>query len=693
LNIQTHTPFPLLLGLLIAALGISVAYALYYFRSDKNEFSSLQRAILASFRGLSVFIASIFLLSLFVEVIKSYREKPIVVVGIDNSESMATGTNPSTEKISDFVSEITSKLGDKFDLHFMTFGAEVKKSTECAFNEKISDYTGFIESVQNNFYNLNVGALVIVGDGIYNMGRNPVAVAESFNAPIYTLGLGDTTIIPDQYIVDVSHNNSVFKGNSFPIEVEINFNDFHFDSTHLEITLGNKTVVSERIQIPQSNWFFSKQYSIIAENAGVLPVVVRLKDAPNEVNVQNNRYSFSIVVHENKQKVLMLTAAPHPDLGAFTESLKKLANFDVTTMISQNFKGDISDYDMVVLNQLPSPNESLTAVIEQIKQKKKAALFIVGPKTSISALNNLQLHFSLQPTVSEQESMAYFSSSFSLFSTPTDLRIKSEAYPPLLTFFTKYTIEPGYSVLAYQKINGIEMDYPLIATGDFNGHKLGVIFGEGIWRWRIYEFQNFENSNTFNALTANLFSYLCLKENKEQFRIRFKSIVDEINPVKIEAQVLNDLFEPVSAAEVKLQLKNPAGSELNYIFDADSWGYQLNLGYLSPGEYSFVAETSVGEKKFEKSGQFSVQEIHLEQQNLRANHGMLKQLANLTAGRFYAGINSNALSDELQKHQQIRVVEHKQNSIHELIDWKWLFFLLLTILTMEWFLRKFWGSY
>jgi len=318
---------------------------------------------------------------------------------------------------------------------------------------------------------------------------------------------------------------------------------------------------------------------------------------------------------------------------------------------------------------------------------------IVGPNTAIPALNNLELGFTLNPSLLNEDSEPYFNELFSTFTLPNNIKDIEKIYPPLLTHFTEYTFNPDFSILAYQKIKGIEMTYPLIMTGFVNNRKVGAIMGEGIWRWRLREFQNYDNQNVFNQLIINLFSYLTLDDEREQFKIFYERIASETSPYQIKAQVFNEIYEPVGNAEVKLILKDSTDNEMSYLFDVNQLEYNLNLGFLSPGNYRFEASALLGTSDFIKSGSFSIQEVNLEQQSLQSNFKVLNLMSANTGGRLFFKEEQQQLIQLLEESQVFQPKIHQEKNIFELIDWKWYILIIFLLLTLEWFLRKFWGSY
>ncbi|HKK81438.1 MAG TPA: hypothetical protein VJ909_04275 [Prolixibacteraceae bacterium] len=692
MDLQTNISHPFFAFVTLLAAVAAVTYVVYFFRKKGNVYSSGQRFLLAAVKFLYAFFIGFLILSPVIGMIQKIVEKPVLVVGVDNSVSMAADSS-NVEFVRSYMSDLKSGLSDKYSIETILFGEKPEDSDSSGFSDLQSDYAEFFRDAGKRYFNMNVGAFLLVGDGIYNRGPNPLQVLSDIEAPVFTLGVGDTVPKTDQAILDVIHNPNVFMGNSFPVEVEVGFTRFPYESTQISIYLDDRLVKSEQITVPQPDYFYRNTFFVDAEEEGLQNVSVVVSPLSREDNTENNRYSFVIEVHDNKKNILMLSHGPHPDIGAITETLEKQANYEVSTEYIAHFDKDLSTYDLVVLNQLPARSNQNKAVFDSIVNSNKPILIIVGQKTSIAALNNMNLDFSMQPGVQNQEALAYFNTSFSPFSLPGNIKTVENIYPPLVTRYTQYEIGGEYSILAHQKIKGVEMNYPLIMTGDVKSRKTAVIFGEGIWRWRLREFQYLDSQDAFNHIIVNLFNYLSLDEKQEQFKIQYDRIVSEVDQIVINAQVFNEIFEPVTGAEVSLVLKDSTGNELDYIFDSDNSGYALNLGYLSSGEYSFEASVILGDKQFVKTGQFSVQDINIENQNLLANFNVLNSIANRTGGRFFTRSESGELSRVLLNSSKIQPRTYEQKNIYELIDWKLYLLIVLGLLSLEWFLRKFWGGY
>ena len=122
--------------------------------------------------------------------------------------------------------------------------------------------------------------------------------------------------------------------------------------------------------------------------------------------------------------------------------------------------------------------------------------------------------------------------------------------------FADYIMEAEFTPVFYQKLQGIETNKPLVATGKIEGRKIGYIFGEGIWRWRLFDYYQNQSHIRFNEIVNQLIQYMALRENEDNFIVEYKPVYNETDDVVLNAEVYNDAFERITAEEVNIELKN-----------------------------------------------------------------------------------------------------------------------------------------
>lgn len=689
LRLSFDTDIALLFLVVFALLAIAGSILVYFKNRENSEFTLLQTRVLSVLRAAGIFLCLFLLLKPVLVSKKQIKEKPVIVLATDNSQSL----RKLETQVSESAELIKKKLADKFEIDSWIFGEEPAASDSINFVGTKSDYSELLSTVSNQYINKNVGALVIIGDGIYNAGQNPLNQISSINFPIYTVGFGDTLNIPDIRISEVKHNPSVFINNYFSIETDIHFEMLANQTARIELSNGNKIIGSRSIAIPTNTYFATETFRIQATKKGLQNYRIKVIPLEQETNKVNNSKELIIEVIDSKHKILVLSDGPHPDIGSIKDILESFSNFEITLVNGNTVPENIDTYDLFVLYQLPSTINFNNKALLSMIHSKKPLLVVVGEKTSLPYLNNLQLGVSSMSATGLNESQIDINNDFSLFKLENEYAENLESFPPLYVPYTTFSVSSELQTLGYQKIKGINTGNPLLAMGKTNDRKIGFLLGEGIWRWRIFDFRMNHQYKTINELVYKIFNYLCIKENEENFKLNFSPAYSENEDVIVGAELYNDSYELVNSPEATLLLKKDSITEFHFIFDKIDNQYLLNLGKPGTGIYQIEASVKLGEKEYRKSGNFSLVSLNLEEQQTVANHHILYQLAYETGGSFFTPENLNKLFTEIESNEKIKPDKFVHFTQNELLNSKWLFAMIVLIFSLEWFLRKYWGIY
>lgn len=672
---------------LLCALGTS--FLLYYRNKENVSLSPIQKGVLAFLRFTSLLLIFLFLLSPLMRKVKKIKQLPILAVALDNSISV----KPYTQTFEQLSKTIKDRFADDYQVEFWSFGEKTQSNGLISGNERRSDYGQMIKTLKSNYINKNMGALILVGDGIYNQGQNPVNFTSSLKFPVYSIGVGDTTLQADAAIRSVKTNKVAFLKNKFPLEIELKFSKLKNKIAYLEIENNGKPVYSSTIPIASDDDFKLEFVNPEATQTGLQHYKIHIRPFGEELNVMNNDYEFVIQVLENKQRILMLSDGPHPDMGALRSSISELQNYETELVTGNDLPDSLKKYSLIVLNQLPSVKNVASKLLLKLKESRVPILFLIGPNTLLEQFNTLDLGLKVAPSTNTEEVQAVFDNNFSLFTLSDETKEFLANAPPLMSPFGNTDISPVLQSLAYQSIKNIRTSKSIMAFGNDKGRKVGFIVGEGLWRWRLYDYQNNGNHEAFNELTSKMVQYLSLRENEDNFNVNYPALFQETDNIELTAELYNDSYELVNTPDVNIRIKNDSLKEFAYTFDRVENYYHLNVGNLQPGDYTFEAETQLGNQHFTEKGSFSIVKNEIELQNNQADFGLLYQLAQQTGGKFAPIDNSGTLLDAIYNNKQITVQQHQQTMLTEWINLKTLFFLLILLLGLEWFFRKYWGIY
>lgn len=694
------TEYPLWLLLFVILLGVGYALFLYH-RNNNVIFDKKPKIIMAVLRGLSMSLIAFLLLAPMLKFVIKKSDKPIIFLAIDNSESIRLSKDSAFYK-GDYqkqVNELIASLGNKYDVKTYLVGDEPKlmgdnESLNINLSDKSTDLSSVFDQIGTLYSNQNIGAVVLLSDGIYNTGASPYYKVEKANFPVYTVGLGSTELTTDLFFAGIDHNRQALKGNFFPVELKVAANKLSGNQAVLTVTEGTDEIFRKTITISGKRYFENVKFSIEAKSTGIHHYRATLTELDNEINYKNNQTQFFVEVVESKEKVAIVYNGPHPDIAAIREALELSDNYEVEAVACDQFKGNPSDYTLFILHQLPSKNNNASGLISQIRKSGVSVLYILGAQSDLNNFNSCNSGLNVSQSKSlTNNAMPIYNDNFTSFTFSEDARQMLNNYPPINTLFGSFKTSVSANVFMYQKISGVATKYPMIVFNDQNGQRTGVITGTGIWRWKLYNYMNAENHDAFNEIVNKIALYLASKGDKSQFRVQHESIFAENAPVEFSAELYNDSYELINDPDIKMVIRGSGDTTYEEQFSKQNNSYYLNVGELPVGNYTWTASTQLGNKKYEKNGRFSVQEVMLESANLVADHDLLKSLSTATNGKFFNKKEINKVAQAIKSNEQIKTVASYQKKYNMLLQSPWYLIAIVLLLGIEWFLRKWNGGY
>ncbi len=651
-------------------------------------------------RFVVLFCLAFLLLSPVIKYLQRYFDEPIIIVAQDNSESIGLVTNRGSDTPVEYIKQFDDfykSLSSEYETRYFSFGEQLGDTLSFEFDEKETNISELFDEIEKKLINYNIGAMVIASDGIYNRGLNPVYAAKDFAFPVYTIALGDTAKKHDVIVKNVFSNQIAFLQDYFPIEATLTSFGFKNQAVNVKVFHKGRMVAQQLVNIANEDYSQQLHFDVLATDKGLQSYTLTAEPKEGEFSKANNSQQFVIDVVDDKKKVLILSHAVHPDVGAIKNALNSNKNIIVQSYTFDQFKGNVSDYQMVVFHQLPSFAYNVQKLTDQLARDKIPVLFIVGPQTNVIAFNQLLTGISItnKKQLNEQV-IPEINPGFKLFELDEKFAELIADCPPLSSLFGSYNVSGQFEFLLTQKIKGIKTNKPLLAfentllTGKA---KNAYLFGEGIWRWRIKDYLLHENHEQFDAFINKIVQFLALDIKKERFMVYHKNIFNENEDIFLRAEFYNQTYELTNEPEVLLELTSADNKKYNYSFSKTGKAYNLNIGRLPQGSYQYVATTTFESKKFSKTGQVRVIPINIEYQDLTANHQLMSQLSMQSNGKMYYPDQMNELLEELKNSDSIKPVSHSITDLVDLIELKWIFFLLVFFLTVEWFVRKFYGAY
>ena len=695
LNWNISIAYPWWFVLLCLLVGAAYAAILYYKSKDSERFVEYKwvQILLPILRFLLGSILAFLLLGPVLKYAGFITQKPIIAVVVDDSKSMIQ-SGETLETISKQVADLQIRLSEKYEVDLISYSnvpqfTTVDKFTATGSETNISQALRY---ANEQYVNQNLGGVVLLTDGIYNGGSNPSFVAENYKVPIYTIGVGDTTVYADIGVNNVSHNSLAYLGNEFPLRIEVKATKLAGKQANMQVLLNGSTILQKSVFIDKENFFYEADVVAKAQKLGQNKVEVRLTTFDNEKNKGNNAYTLYVDVIDGKKKVAIWAEAPHPDLGMLSAAVNTNENYEAA--ISLKSYEVSSDIDLVILHNWFATQAQLN-LYEKLKRSGIPVLLIVGDDFDRRIFNggSQDIKFSASGR-GTNAALPLVNGRFEYFELEADLAQNIKKWPPLKAAFGKYKGYQPSDILLYQQIGSVTTQEPLILLNASNKSRLGIVAGTGLWQWRLVDFEKNETHEGVNSLVTKMVQYLAVKEDKKLLKVYPSAKQYGVGEdVTLLGELYNQSLDPISGQEININLKDADGKVYKHTMTASGSQYRLVLQNLEAGAYQYEAKATVGGVSLADKGYFTIVGQQKELVNLTAEFNMLRGLSSATGGQFVSLTGAEVLGNNLLENESLKSVIAEENKLEDLIKFQWIFWLLLSLLSIEWFVRKWAGGY
>ncbi|WBX74703.1 VWA domain-containing protein [Tenacibaculum pacificus] len=663
---------------LAVLLSVAIAFFQYFYKTTRK---SKRNNLLFVLKTLSLFLLFLLFINPQINTLETKNSKPILTVLVDNSSSIKYFK--AEEKVASVLKTLkkSDKIQDKFEVQLLSFDKKtaILNSDSLNFSGTQTDIYQAINSV-NELQKERLNATILISDGNQTTGNDYEYI--SSKNKVFPVVVGDTMLYKDLQISQVNVNKYNYIKNKFPVETLLYYEGKETVKATFSIQHNGKKVFSKKLEFSPLQPTQTVSTNLTSDKKGIQYYKTSISKIENEKNTKNNYKNFSVEVIDEQTKVLILSSFLHPDLGAIKKSIEsnKQRKVDIAFINDKNIK--YQDYQFFVFYQ---PNNYFKKAFEKVTSNY---LIVSGTKTNWNFLNTQNLGVKKEAINQKEAYTAVYNTSFLPF---LQENINFDEFPPLNDVFGNLQLTSDAQTLLYQKYAGIETTQPLLTTIEKNNKKHAVLFGEGIWKWRANSFIKEQSFEVFDAFLGNLVQYLASNKKRKRLDVKNKHTYLANAPITISAFYVDKNYLFDARASLELTLTNNNSKEKKILpFSLVNNSYQVSISDLSSGDYSY--EVTVANQKIKSYGKFKITDFKIEEQFTNANHKKLNSLALKTKGNlFYADKIDNLLT-QLSEDTSYYTVQKSITKKQHLIDWKLLLFLIVILLSIEWFIRKFDGK-
>lgn len=710
--------FDFVYSLWFLPLGAIIAgvIAWFMYRGTEELISRLIKSVLMGLRFLVWLTVFILLLEPILTSVSTIESPPIITVLQDDSESLVIQKDSNFVRneypglLNGFVNELDN---GEVSVQFYGFASELDADAtpdNLAFDKIGTDLSAALGKTRDLYNNQNLGAVVLISDGIGNAGGNPLYELDGIQAPIYTVLVGDTSLQKDLKIEGVLHNEIAFLENETPVKVRLSASGYEAKKVTVSLRYKGKVLDKKEVTLGGGTPYLEVPFMVKPEETGRQRFDISITGYPDEISQRNNFSSIVINVLETKVKIAVFAGFPHPDLGALRQALERDDRYEVVEFVHKDASSyytdpadhNLGDFDLMILHNFPyskADEKMVGQIADQVKNRKAPLMMFYGLYTDLRTIEPLNPYLGITPSridVGSEEFLANFKEDYRRHSTFTFNTQWSEMMGrggPLYRSNSEWKAKSDAKVFATASIKKVVLgdNYPVFALQNHLGHKNFCLTGENFWRLRQNVFRETDEFVLFDEWLYNNIQWLIVKEDKRKFRVRpVKEVFSGNERILFKGNVYDESYNPLSGTEIKLTLKDQDGKEnVYYMKEVGNGQYSLELANLSEGTFSYFAEGKKNDLPVGSDrGTFEIGRSNIEHFQLQANQSMLEQIALRTGGKFVEARNISSLTAEIQSLETLKpVVDYKQarKGFH---DFWWILALVIGLLAAEWILRK-----
>lgn len=703
------------LFLLCAVVAGALSYWLY--RRTTPQLSTGKRAVLGLLRFVALTLILFLLFEPVLRLIEREEKQPILAVLVDNSQSLLmtsgadTSAAPVRERIRTLFSQIPAAVRDA-DIRMYSFDSDLQSRDleldSLVFDGSRTNIARALEQLRERLGEDNLRGAILLSDGQYNTGRNPLYVAERYPVPIYTAVLGDTTRHRDVQVRRVTTNEIAYVGTELPIQVALRAEGYGGYPVTVSLLENGASLDSRRVELPSGASEITVDLTVTPETEGLHRYTVAVSRLDGEATYRNNAESATVRVLSSKRQVLLIAAAPSPDVASVRQLLQEDPTFEVETYVQKSrgtfYEGPLpasfDEFAVIVLVGYPGRG----AAPEDMRRIASAAeagrpVFYIFDRSGHIQFVDEQFDDVL-PVVPERIRSGFVEASFAVAPgemTHPILRIPEASpemwlrLPPLVYSQTRWRASPDADVLARTQVRGVDLDDPLFVIRRRAQNRSAALLGAGTWRWRNVSEDLSALSHLWPALFSNTLEWLSAREEDQPVRVDpVRDLFGGGETVEFTGQVYDESLNPVSDATVEVSVTSPDGTDYPYVMEPIGNGrYTLDAGTFPEGTYSFEAQAQRDERVIGSDrGAFAVGALTLEFKETRANAALMRQIAQRSGGSLLEPDQMETFTSGLSASGAFAPVIVESEEEIELRRRYIFLAIVIGLLTLEWFMRK-----
>ncbi len=713
-SIAFTTVWPWLIALVFVAALVATYF---YYRRTNPMLPRKLRILLGVIRGLAL-AALFFVFAEPLLVIKHTDSKqPTVAVVVDNSSSMSQNRNSADQfkAIESYVKDVESKIPAGTQVVWYALADTLNQDAKITGTMPVTAIGDGLNDLAEMYDNQNLQGVVLLTDGVSNVGRNPVTEARKLGVPITTVGFGSPNPLPDIRVVDVNCNPIGFAGKDFPVQVVIESRGFENLRLPVRIRAGQTVLAQQEVDLVGNGKQQTVSLSFTPQSEGTLTLEASTPVQSNEESEKNNSKQVQVKIRRSQIKILLGMAYLNWEYKFLNQTLSAKKDFSVDTYIDskQRIGGTIpfpenidalNEYDAIFLYDFDGDwlNRHKQLFDAFFERSGKGLFFIAGENFGSKPRDGYAEEFLpyrftqgmrtivQQPTPMTLTERGKIHPIMRLADDVGQTQRFLNALPPFSGFLQSAQVNREAIVIATgpSAILG-DAESPIMAVQRYHNSKIALLSAFPLWKLDFLSKGVNDADSTVTHILDNMVLWLVARDDVERIAITpDKPIFVAGEAVRLNARVLDESYQPVADAEVEARLTNPQSPKDSSVVSFQMirpGSYLATLHYLPSGNYD--VHGTIKRDKVQigtPSTNFSVEPYSLEDLSHISDFDMLKRISEVSGGQFYPAPDTAAIP-RFAAHQVKTTVRRSEIG---LFDHPLLLGIIIVALCVEWYLRK-----
>ncbi len=700
--------------LLFAFIIAGIFFTLYIYRFTIPPVSLFLKRIMSGLRIIALLLLLFVIFELSVNLIKTRKDKPQVAIAIDTSASMAV--KDETGIRAEIIKEVLQNpafayLQNNFIMNYYTFSNTTlthKQADSLFFSGDATNIIQCLQFIKKEFTEKNLAAIIMLSDGNYNRGGNPVRIAEQLGTPVFTVGLGSAEPVKDLAIIEVENNSFCYLDESTPVNVTIRNRGYGEIGLPISLTVNDELIETQMHTLPALSEL-EATFNVTPKITGINKLVISIPVQKNELIEQNNSRTIYIDVLKSRLYIQIYAGSLSPDISFLKNSILSSKRYSVGLLVEKpgggfyNYDNDTQDTDIIIFIDFPTAvtdQATLTRLLDAMETNATPLWVITGKNINLKKLSAFENWLPFKCN-------ANYINETQIYAEPGEIGKNHPILQPAMQTSTWISawlkLPPIYTIHQFQQFwpetqtlvnarttssqQNAKTPGSLVVIRTRQMHKSAAILGYGLWRWELLMRGVGDDSDIYNNFINNMLQWLETKKETSAWQIKTdKQHYNFGEPIKVTVNITKQALAMVNEPELTLLLNHKQGQESVTVSRSGDDSYSNVLYLDKAGDYQLTLDSATMSHITNKPDEavFSIGEYSVELNNTQLQKPTLQDLA-LNSGGRYVEPDSVAL---LQKviHGATRTSAQAWNK--ELWNEKYILFLIIFLLALEWFLRK-----